>query len=155
MELLTSARPSVPLPDTGQTCLGCDLAMAARILLADDHKIMREALRDLVDGQDDMEVVGEAANGHEVVGLAFALRPDVVLMDVAMPEVNGIDACRQIRAALPGTRVVALSMHADPVFVKGMIEAGASGYLLKGCSSDEILMAIRGVLEGSNALTPQ
>ena len=102
-----------------------------RILLADDHKLVRQGFRLILLSQPDMDVVGETGNGREAVELATTLQPDVVLMDVTMPELNGIEATRRIREAVPRTRVLALSVHRDSVYVREIIRAGAEGYLLK------------------------
>jgi two-component system response regulator NreC len=106
-----------------------------KILLADDHKIVREGLRALLEKQPGMEVIAEAENGRETVRLALETRPDVVIMDLSMPDLNGIEATRQIAAALSGSKVLALSMHSDRRFVRGALQAGASGFLLKDCDS--------------------
>ena len=128
--------------------------MSIRLLLADDHKIMREGLRALIGREPDLEVVGEAANGREAVALARERTPRVVLMDVAMPDLNGVEATRQIRSAAPGASVIALSIHRDRRFVTHMLRAGASGYVLKGCSFEELVRAIRAVAAGEVYLTP-
>ena len=129
--------------------------MAVRIVLADDHKILREGLRALLERETDLEVVGEANDGQEAVGLALALQPDIVVMDVAMPAMGGIEACRKIVAARPWAKVVALSTHADRRFVNGMAQAGACGYLLKDCASEEMVSAIRKVLAGGTCFSSQ
>ncbi len=116
--------------------------MAITILIADDHQIVREGLIALLCQHPQMQVVGEAANGRQAVQLAAALRPQVVVIDIGMPELNGIEATRQIVAEVPGTKVIALSMHSDKRFVKGMLKAGASGYLLKYCASEELVNAV-------------
>lgn len=128
--------------------------MSIRLLLVDDHKIMREGLHALIGREPDLEVVGEAANGREAVALACERAPRVVLMDVAMPDLNGVEATRQIRSAAPGTSVIALSIHRDRRFVTHMLRAGASGYVLKGCSFEELVRAIRAVAAGEVYLTP-
>ena len=124
-----------------------------RVLLADDHRMMRDGLRAVLE-KDGIEVVGEAANGREAMAQALALAPDVVVMDIAMPELNGIDAARRIAAELPRTKVLALSMSADRRYVMAMLEAGASGYLLKNAASDELLRALEAVMRGETYLSP-
>ena len=119
--------------------------MAITIILADDHKIMREGLKNLLGEKPDMEVVGEAENGRDAIQLALKHMPDIAIMDIAMPDLNGIEATKQIIKESPGTRVIALSMHSDKQFVKGMFKAGASGYLLKDCALEELIDAIRAV----------
>ena len=128
--------------------------MSIRLLLVDDHKIMREGLRALIGGEPGLDVVGEASNGREAVALARESKPDVVLMDVAMPDLNGVEATRQIMAVLPTCSVVALSIHRDRHFVTHMLRAGASGYVLKGCSFEELVRAIRTAANGEVYLTP-
>lgn len=125
-----------------------------RVLLADDHKILRQGLRTLLEQEEDIDVVGEAGNGRASVKLAGELAPDVVIMDVAMPDLNGIDATRRITEADPGARVLALSMHSDGRYVKGMLQAGARGYILKDCASEELTRAIRTVMAGQVYVSP-
>ena len=128
--------------------------MSIRILIADDHRIMRSGIRSLLDKEPDMEVVGEAENGRVTVRLARKLSPDVVLMDIAMPDLNGIDACRQILSEDPNVKVVALSMHSNEQFVSEMLNTGASGYLLKDCNFEELSLAIRSVVADQSYLSP-
>jgi len=128
--------------------------MPIRIVLADDHKIIREGLRSLLSQQSDFEVVAEAENGRIAVEKVRALRPEVVIMDVTMPELSGIEATRQIALDCPETRVIALSMHPDRHFVGEMFKAGARGYLLKLCASDELVQAIRCVMGGQDYISP-
>jgi len=120
--------------------------MAITILIADDHKIVREGLIALLSQHPQMTVVGEAENGRQAVQLAATLRPRVVIIDIGMPELNGIEATRQIIAEVPDVKVIALSMHSDKRFVKGMLKAGAAGYLLKYCASEELISAIQRVM---------
>jgi DNA-binding NarL/FixJ family response regulator len=115
------------------------------LLLADDHQMMRDGLRALLERQSDMQVVGEAPSGRSAVELARNLRPDVVVMDIGMRDLNGIDATREILAERPRTRVVALSMHSDKRYVISMLDAGSMAYVLKNCASDELVRAIRSV----------
>ncbi len=128
--------------------------MKLRILLADDHKIVRDGLRNLLEKDPDILVVGEAEDGREALQLARALSPDVVVMDIAMPELNGIEATRQILAEAQGVKVVALSMHSDKRYVSEMLKAGASGYLLKDCAFEELITAIRTIAKGKIYLSP-
>ena len=125
-----------------------------RVLLADDHKILRQGLRTLLEQEKDIQVVGEADNGRSSVKLTSELAPDVVIMDVAMPDLNGIDATRRINEADPRTRVLALSMHSDGRYVKGMLQAGARGYILKDCAAEELTHAIRTVMAGQIYVSP-
>ena len=128
--------------------------MKARILLADDHMIIRQGLCSLIGRENGMEVVAEADDGRQAVGLAREFKPDVIVMDISMPNLNGIEAARQILSENPATKVIALSMHADGEFITRMLEAGASGYLLKDCAFEELITAIRTVLAGRNFLSP-
>lgn len=118
-----------------------------RVLIADDHAIMRDGLRAILAREPDLEVVGEAVDGREAVERALALAPDVVLMDITMPRLNGLEATRRIREALPAVRVVGLSMHADASYVRAMFAAGADAYLLKNTAATELLLAVRAVAE--------
>lgn len=122
--------------------------MSTRVLLADDHRIIREGLRSLLQKQSDMEVVDEAQDGITAVRLTEKLRPDIVIMDIGMPDLNGIEAARQIITRVKGVKVIALSMHSDKRFVLEMLKAGASGYLLKDCAFEELVDAIRAVCTG-------
>ena len=128
--------------------------MSVRIILAEDHRITREGLVNLLQERSDMEVVGEAENGREAVKLASELSPDLVIMDVTMPDLNGIDATRIITSGSNNTKVIALSMYSDKQFVQGMIQAGASGYLLKDCAFEELVSAIQAVIQGDTYLSP-
>lgn len=125
-----------------------------RILLADDHAVVRQGFRLLLNTQDDMEVVGEAGNGRDAVRLAAELEPDVVVMDVAMPELNGIEATRRINSDLPRTRVLALSMHKDSVYVREILRAGARGYLLKDAIDRDLISAVRAIAKGEGYISP-
>jgi two-component system, NarL family, response regulator NreC len=127
--------------------------MPIRILLADDHTVVRDGLRALLERQPDMAVVAEATDGRESVRLAEEQAPDVVVMDIAMPNMNGIEATRRILAANPRTAVVVLSMHQDESYVLRSLKAGAKGYLLKESLRGEVLEAIRAVSQGRSYLT--
>jgi DNA-binding NarL/FixJ family response regulator len=125
-----------------------------RILLADDHVMVRQGFRLILAAQPDMEIVGEAGNGREAVELAEKLQPDVVVMDVAMPELNGIEATRRIADSAPRTRVLALSMYKDSVYVREILRAGARGFLLKDAIDRDLLAAVRAVAAGEGYLSP-
>jgi len=125
-----------------------------RIILADDHQIVRQGLRILLEAEPDMEIIAEADNGRKVLKLAQELLPDVIIMDLSMPELNGIEATRQILSGAPEVKVVALSMHSDSLFVLNMIKSGASGYLLKDCALEELVKAIRAVVDHKTYLSP-
>ncbi|HTX35220.1 MAG TPA: response regulator transcription factor [Bryobacteraceae bacterium] len=120
--------------------------MSIRILLADDHRILRDGLRSLLAQEPDMQVVGEASDGEQVVKLARELQPDMVIMDVVMPVIDGVEATRQIRMAVPAAKVIALSMHSDRRFVSEMVRAGALGYLVKDSAFEELSQAVRTVI---------
>jgi DNA-binding NarL/FixJ family response regulator len=126
--------------------------VTVRILIADDHKIVRDGLRSLLEAREDWSVVGEASDGREAVELARAVKPDVVVIDVAMPELNGIDATSKLVNLPDQPKVVALSMHSDRNFVAGMLRAGASAYLRKESAFDEIARAIETVLQDKTFL---
>lgn len=128
--------------------------MGTRILIAEDHVIMREGLRALINEQADMEIVGEAVNGTAAIELARELKPDVIIMDVAMPGMNGINATRQIKAEMPDLKIVALSAYDNREYVMGMVKAGVSGYLLKDCAFEELVRAIRTILQNKSYLSP-
>ena len=128
--------------------------MSIRILLADDHRIMRDGLRSLLKGEPDMEVIAESDNGRATVKLARELAPHVVIMDITMPELNGIEATRRILEHCPTTQVVVLSLHSDRRLVTGALKAGASAYLLKDCAFEELTGAIRAVVANQTYLCP-
>lgn len=125
-----------------------------RILLADDHAVVRQGFGMILASQPDMEIVGEAGNGREVLELAEQLQPDIVVMDVAMPGLNGIEATRRLLASAPRARVLALSMHKDSVYVREMLRAGARGYLLKDAINQDLLTAVRALARGEGYLSP-
>jgi two-component system response regulator NreC len=125
-----------------------------KILLADDHKIMRAGLRSILEKEPDMEILGEAQNGLVALQLAKKLRPDLIIMDISMPDLNGIEATSRILAELSGLRVLALSMHSDRGFLIKMLKAGASGYLLKDCASEELIDAVHVIMKNRLYISP-
>jgi DNA-binding NarL/FixJ family response regulator len=129
--------------------------MGIRIVLCDDHQIIREGLRSLLEKQKDMVVVGEGMNGHDALRLASESSPNVMVLDVAMPDLNGIGAAQRLHEAHPDLKILALSMHSDKHFVTGMLEAGASGYMLKDCAFSELANAIRTLMGGGIYISPK
>ena len=129
--------------------------MSTRIVLVDDHKIVRDGLRALLEGEDGVEVVAEAEDGRQAVELIRRTRPDVAIMDVGLPELNGIDATRQIIETSPGIKVIALSIHSDTQFVSGMFSAGASAYLFKNSAFEELALAISEVMADQIYMSPR
>jgi len=129
--------------------------MTLKIMLAEDHAILREGLRCLIGSQPDMEIIGEAKDGQAAVQMAETLKPDIIIMDITMPEVNGIEATRQIKANNPDVKIIALSAFDKPDFVLGMVKAGASAYLLKDNLFDELVHAIQVVVKGQSYLCPE
>jgi DNA-binding NarL/FixJ family response regulator len=126
-----------------------------RTILADDHTIVREGLRALLLADSGIEVVGEATDGREAVNLAIELRPDIVVMDIAMPHLNGLEATSKVRAALPDTKVIILSAHSDDAYIDRVIAIGASGFLIKQTSAKILAKAIHDVMAGNNFYSPQ
>ena len=135
---------SVPTPPT----------RSLRVILADDHAILRDGVRLILESQPDIAVVGEAATGEEAIALAERLRPDIIVMDIAMPGINGLEATRRLRATLPEARVLVLTMHADREYISQVIQAGAAGYVLKQAAAQELVRAIRAVSAGEAYLDP-
>jgi len=127
---------------------------AITVVLADDHPVLREGMRNLLEQQRDIKVIGEAGNGHEAVAAVRALKPDIVLMDVVMPRLNGIEATKQIKKTNPTTAVLILSAYDDDRYVLGLLDAGAAGYLLKNATGQEVIQAIRSVHAGEAVLHP-
>jgi DNA-binding NarL/FixJ family response regulator len=125
-----------------------------RILLADDHDILRDGLRALFEAVDDIEIAGEARTGREAVALVERLGPDVVLMDISMPELDGVEACRRIRAQRPDCRVLFLTMHEAEEYLLRSVRAGASGYVIKRTAAADLLAAVRAVAQGEMFLSP-
>ena len=126
-----------------------------KILIVDDHAVLRDGIRALLSLHDDIQIVGEASEGKEAIEKVRELAPDVVIIDIAMPELNGIEATRQIVAEMPGIKVIALSMHSDKRFVTGMLRAGATGFLLKYCASEELIKAVQAVRANRVYLSPE
>ncbi|HEX8185648.1 MAG TPA: response regulator transcription factor [Blastocatellia bacterium] len=135
-----------PEPSGGGTAL--------RIFLAEDHEMVREGLKALVNSQPDMEVVGEAGDGRTAVASVISLQPDVVIMDVSMPRMNGLEAAEKLREACPQVKVLTLTRHADIGFMQKLFGAGAAGYVLKQSASSELIRAIRAIAAGNNYLDP-
>jgi DNA-binding NarL/FixJ family response regulator len=129
--------------------------MMTRILLADDHRIVRAGLRALLEKQPGLEIVSEAEDGRSAVKATLELAPDVVILDISMPDLNGIDAARQIAAIQPKVKIIVLSMHSDKKYVPEAFKAGACGYLLKDCAVEELVNAVRTVLSGQPYLSPR
>lgn len=125
------------------------------VLVADDHAIIRDGICSLLGAIPGLKVVGQAENGRKALDLAQELRPDIVVMDISMPELNGFEATRQIRGELPGTRIIALSMYAEKRYVLGMLKAGVAGYLIKDCAFQELAEAIAVVHRGDIYLSPK
>jgi DNA-binding NarL/FixJ family response regulator len=128
--------------------------MSIKIILADDHAVLRHGLSESLQTVKDIEVVAQANNGHTAVQLVRELSPDLVIMDIGMPDLNGIEATRQVVKMSPTTRVIGLSMYSAKKFILEMFKAGASGYLLKDCEFDELITAIRSVASGKNYISP-
>ena len=129
--------------------------MSIRILLAEDHTIVREGFCSLIEKLPDMEIVGQASDGQETIEMALQLDPDIIIMDVGMPVLNGIEATKQIKAERPDIKVLALSKHDDHESVIGMVKSGMSGYLLKDCTFDDLVKAIRVVMTDGSYLSPK
>jgi DNA-binding NarL/FixJ family response regulator len=127
----------------------------ARVLLADDHPILRQGLVGILNASGEVEVVGEAADGSEAVEKAIATRPDIVVLDISMPRLNGLEAARRIHKALPGTRILVLTMHEDDEYVLKMVRAGVSGYLVKDGAASELVAAVRALRAGKGYFGPQ
>lgn len=128
--------------------------MAIRVVLADDHSVVRKGVREFLEEEPDIDVIGEASDGLQAVELATELQPDVIVMDIKMPQLSGVDATKRIRSAAPKVRVLALTAYDDDPYIFGLLEAGASGYVLKTAESSELIRAIRAVAAGQSALDP-
>lgn len=129
--------------------------MSIRVLLVDDHRMFREALRIPLAAETDITIVGEAGNGEQAIECVSRLRPDVLVLDIALPDMNGIEVARQAIEKYPAIRIVALSGYADKLFVEEMLKAGARGYVVKSAGADELLRAIRAVIDGHLFLSPE
>jgi len=129
--------------------------MKTRILIADDHAMLREGMRNLLEEEKDFQMVGEAADGEEAVRLASKLKPDIVIMDIVMPRLNGVEATKQIKQVSPATAVLILTAYADIRYIIGLLEAGACGYLLKNSPGQDVVKAIREVRSGESVLDPE
>jgi len=140
----TSSAPGTPTRKSGKIA----------ILLADDHPLLRQALKGLLEKQVDFEVVAEAGDGEEAVRLAAELMPDVVIMDIGMPKLDGLEATRQIKASQPNIAVLVLTVHSDDQYIIGILQAGAAGYLVKSVFGEEVIQAIRGVVAGEMVFSP-
>ena len=129
--------------------------MSIRVLLADDHQMLRDALRSMLESEGQLEVVGEAGDGRTAVSMARTLATDIIVMDITMPDLNGVEATRQIVSESPQTKVIILSVHSEQHFVSEVLKAGASGYLLKDCGFEEVNSAITTVISGEAYLSPR
>ena len=147
---MSSSIPTSPHPTDDQAVLQKKI----RILLADDHTILRAGLKMMLNAQPDMEIVGEAQDGRQAINEAQRLQPDIVLMDITMPDINGIEATRQIKKLLPDTRVLVLTMHEHDEYVFQALRAGASGYMLKEAVPTELITALRVIQSGQFYLSP-
>jgi len=138
----------------GENMAGSKKTRKTTILLADDHPLLRHSIRSVLEEEPDLQVVGEAADGEEAVQLAGELQPDVVLMDITMPKLDGLEATRRIKAAHPDIAVLVLTIHSDDQHVIGILEAGAAGYLTKSVFGEEVVQSVRGVVAGEMVLSP-
>ncbi|MFA5328891.1 MAG: response regulator transcription factor [Prolixibacteraceae bacterium] len=127
--------------------------MTIKVILADDHQLFREGLANLLADFPEIEVIAQAVNGKDAIDKAKQLNPDVVIMDINMPDLDGVEATAQLLKEKPGIKVIGLSMHVDKPYIKGMLEAGSSGYLFKNCSYDELIKAIQTVYSGKKYLS--
>jgi two-component system, NarL family, response regulator LiaR len=123
------------------------------VIIADDHPLVRQAIRTQLENQKDIKLIGEAGDGEEAVALVSRLRPDIVIMDITMPKMNGVEATRQIKASFPEIKVLVLTIHSDNEYIKGIMQAGAAGYLTKSVFGEEVVTAIRAMMTGENVLS--
>lgn len=142
------------MTEVSQTTIDSQAPGTVSILIADDHPLVRNALKSLISTNPSMKIIGEASNGEEAVTLADKLRPDVIIMDIGMPVMNGLEATRQIKANHPNISILVLTVHTDKEHVLGILEAGAAGYLTKVAFDDDILCAIKAIATGEAVLTP-
>jgi len=142
------------MTEKSQKAMKSQLSKVVKILIVDDHPLVRHALRNLIEHHPNMEVIAEACNGEEAVTKANELLPDVVVMDIGMPVMNGLEATRQIKADHPGIAILVLTVHTDKEHILGILEAGAAGYLTKVAFDDDILCAIQAIATGEAVLTP-
>ncbi len=126
-----------------------------KIVLVDDHKLLRDGLRNIIEQKSNMHIIGEASDGREAIKVASKLMPDVIVMDVAMPGMNGVEAAKQIHKAQPDIKIIGLSMHSGKQFIQGMFKAGAFGYLLKDGDADELIIAINTVIQNKKYLSKE
>ncbi len=129
------------------------MIMSIKVLIADDHQLFREGITNLLKASPDLEIVGQAENGKEAVEKTLELKPDIILMDIGMPEMSGIEATLTLKKEIPEIKIIALSMHSDKQFINGMLEAGASGYLLKNSTYNQLIEAIKSVYSGNKYLS--
>ena len=129
--------------------------MKTKILIADDHAMLREGMRNLLEQEKDFDLVGEAVDGEEAVRLANELKPDIVLMDIVMPKLNGLEATKQIKQTFPATSILILTAYSDIRYIIGLLEVGACGYLLKNAPGKDVVKAIRAVRSGESVLDPE
>jgi two-component system, NarL family, response regulator LiaR len=125
-----------------------------RIILADDHPLMRQAIRMWLEKQQDLEVIAEASDGREAIDIALKLQPDIVIMDISMPKINGLEATKEIVSRCPDTQVLVLTVHTDDEHIRGMLQAGISGYIFKNAPGEDIVRAVRSVYSGESVLIP-
>jgi NarL family two-component system response regulator LiaR len=142
-------------PDKAGLLMGSDRPKTTRILLVDDHPLVRQALRDVLAKESDLEVVGEADNGQEAIDMTERYQPDVVIMDIGMPVMTGVEATNRIKAAQPNVAILILTVHADIETIFSILQAGASGYLLKSVFGPEVVHTVRAVMNGDMVLAPE
>ena len=140
---------------TDKETQGTQVRLPARLVLVDDHALMRKGMKSMLLGEPDLEVIGEASDGQEALELCRSLRPDVVLMDVRMPQMDGLQATRAIKRELPATSILMVTMHENLDYLYEALRAGAAGYILKESGQEEVLGAVRGVLDGDSPLSPE